>query len=286
MIIDAHNHPDWYSYELPRFLANMAEFGIDKCWLLSWESPEDEWDPAYNSCYPPLDGIAGPIPFSRCIAYAKEVPEKFILGYAPDPRKPGAIDALKKSMAEYNVRICGELKQRMPCDIPEAIELFDFCGKAGLPVIVHMEYAINPAGTEGDYPWWYGGSMDSLENALIRCPDTIFIGHGPGFWAHISGDDQYKSSTYPEGPVLPGGKLISMLRQHDNLVCDLSATSGINAIKRDSSFGRDFVLEFQNRILYARDCFNNNHQLFLRSMNLPEETLQKILSENAMHLVK
>ena len=63
---------------------------------------------------------------------------------------------------------------------------------------------------KGAYPrpnWWYGGSLDAFERAVKACPDTVFIGHAPGFWAHISDDDQYDKVSYPGGPVVPGGRV-------------------------------------------------------------------------------
>ena len=42
MIIDAHNHPDWHNHDLKKFVANMDQYNIDKCWLLSWEAPAAE----------------------------------------------------------------------------------------------------------------------------------------------------------------------------------------------------------------------------------------------------
>jgi hypothetical protein len=45
MIIDAHNHPDWHGRDLNRVLENMEECNIDMTWLMSWESPADEYDP-------------------------------------------------------------------------------------------------------------------------------------------------------------------------------------------------------------------------------------------------
>ena len=50
-IIDAHNHPDWHGYNLEKFLANMAQHGIEKTWLFSWECPLDEFDPTYNNVF-------------------------------------------------------------------------------------------------------------------------------------------------------------------------------------------------------------------------------------------
>ena len=39
MIIDIHNHPDWYGHDFNKFLANMAQYNIDVTWLLSCETP-------------------------------------------------------------------------------------------------------------------------------------------------------------------------------------------------------------------------------------------------------
>ncbi len=285
MIIDAHNHPDWHGYNLDRFLENMARYNIDKTWLLSWEAPTDECEPSYNSCCPPGDGINGPIPFSKCLSYVERAPDKFILGYAPDPRKPGAIDQLVAAIEIYGVRIYGELKLRMMYDNPDALRMFRFCGQKGLPVTVHIDYGFD---TGLKYPrpdWWYGGGIEAFERAIRVCPQTIFLGHGPGFWAHISGDDQFDKILYPIGKVLPGGKVIDMLRTYENLYCDLSAKSGYNALKRDPRFAKDFLLEFQDRILYARDYFDNIHQEFLNSLGLPEDVVTKIYSGNALRLV-
>ena len=87
MIIDVHNHPDWHGHDLNRYLDNMKRYNIDKTWLLSWECPIDEYSPEYINCIPDT-GPNGPVPFARCLSYVERAPDKFILGYAPDPRKP------------------------------------------------------------------------------------------------------------------------------------------------------------------------------------------------------
>jgi len=104
MIIDAHNHPDWHGHNLDKFLENMDTYHIDKTWLLSWECPEDEYDPVTKKNIPEV-GPRGPIPFSRCISYMERAPERFILGFAPDPRRPEAIDMLKAAVSIYGVRV-------------------------------------------------------------------------------------------------------------------------------------------------------------------------------------
>lgn len=284
MIIDVHNHPDWHGHNLDKFLDNMDGYGIDKTWLLSWECPSDEYDPNYNNCIPDASE-RGPIPFSRCISYAERAPERFILGYAPDPRKPGAIDQLQAAVRIYGVRVCGELKLRMMYDNPDAFRMYRFCGENGLPVVVHIDYEFD---TGARYPrpnWWYGGGIEAFERAVAACPQTVFLGHAPGFWAHISGDGQYGINPYPSGKVQPGGKLVEMLRKYPNLYCDISAGSGHNALSRDPEFAKEFLLEFQDRVLYGRDYFDNIHQEFLNRLGLSEEILKAVYSGNALKLV-
>lgn len=284
MIIDAHNHPDWHGHNLDRFLANMEKYKIDTTWLLSWETPQDEWAPGTTSviCDP---GPSGPIPFSRCLSYAERAPGKFILGYAPDPRKPDSVDKLAASIDIYGVRVCGELKLRMMYDNPDALRLFRYCGKRNLPVTVHIDYEFDTGQTYPRPSYWYGGGIEAFERAIAACPETIFLGHAPGFWAHISGDGKHDKEAYPTGKVVAGGKLIEMLRKYPNLYCDISAGSGLNAFSRDPEFAKEFILEFQDRILYARDYFDNKHQEFLNDLGLPSEVLAKIYADNALKLV-
>lgn len=285
MIIDAHNHPDWHGHDLNKFIANMDKNNIDRTWLLSWESPADEFDPEYFHVLPNGCESESPIPFSRCLSYIERAPERFVLGYSPDPRRPDAIDRLKAAVNIFGCRVCGELKLRMMLDNPDAIRMYRYCGEAGLPVTVHIDYEFDLCRKYPRPNYWYGGGIDAFERAIKACPDTNFLGHAPGFWAHISGDDQYDKTAYPTGKVVPGGKMITMLRENPNLYCDISAGSGHNALSRDPEFAKEFLLEFQDRVLYARDYFDNIHQEFLNSIGLPEDVLAKIYSGNALKLV-
>jgi len=262
----------------------MDRYGIDQTWLLSWESPPDEYDPAYTYCTPDI-GANGPISFSRCISYADRAPGRFILGFAPDPRRPDAIDRLRAAMEIFDAKVCGELKLRMMYDNPDALRMFRFCGEKQLPVLVHIDYEFD---TGVKYPrpnWWYGGGIEPFERAIAACPETNFIGHAPGFWAHISGDNLFDKEAYPTGKVVPGGKIVDMLQKNPNLYCDMSAGSGCNALKRDPEFTKQFLTEYQDRILYGRDYFDNEHQEFLATLNLSQEISDKIFFKNAQKLI-
>jgi len=284
MIIDAHNHPDWHKHDLKRFIENMDQYGIDKTWILSWEAPADEYDPNYNRAIP-RPGASGPIPFEHCLSYVQQAPDRFILGYAPDPRRPESIDRLQAAIDTHGVRVYGELKLRMMYDNLDAIRMYRFCGDHGLPVIVHIDYEFDTGQTYPRPNYWYGGGIEPFARAVRACPDTVFLGHGPGFWAHISRDDQYAKKSYPEGPIVPGGRVPELFRECPNLHGDLSAGSGLNALKRDPEFAVNFILEFQDRLLYARDFFDNAHREFLDGLGLPNETLRKIYGRNAARLV-
>ncbi len=284
-IVDAHNHPDWLAYDLPRFLDNMDSYGIEKTWLLTWECPDGEYDPHMYSPILIRDEHGYPISFAKCLDYKQRAPDRFVLGYAPDPRRPDAIDQLEAAIAIHGVRLYGELKLRMMYDNFDAIRMYRLCGEKGIPVTVHLDYEF-PTGSRYPRPnWWYGGGIEPFERAVRACPGTTFIGHAPGFWAHISADDLFDKQPYPTGPVFPGGKVPEMLRAYPNLWADLSAGSALTAISRDRAFGIDFLLEFQDRLLFARDNFDDRMQRYLNSLELPEEVLGKLFGGNALRLV-
>jgi len=282
MIIDIHNHADYHSYSYERFVANMDENGIDISCMLSWEAPRDDYDPATKSFLSALS--EDPVPFERCLAYKEYAPERFLLGFCPDPRKPDAIARLKSAARQFEIAMCGEFKLRMMFDNPDAIRMFRCCAELELPVLVHIDYEFD----NGGYPWpnwWYGGGVEALERALALCPQTNFIGHAPGFWANISGDGKHLTEPYPTGAVQSGGKIVAMLDQYPNLYCDISAGSGHNALNRDLNFAKKFLTTYQDRVMYGRDCFDSRHRDLLDGCGLPKDVLEKINCTNAARLL-
>lgn len=286
MIIDAHNHPNWHGHNADRILANMDEQGIDQMWLFSWEVSEDEYSPAYHSVLPP--GGTG-IPLQDVLQVGRCAPDRFVLGYMPHPKRPDAIDRLKAAVEIHGIRVASELKVRVAFDDPDAIALYHACGDMRLPITIHLDYPIDHGhGIGARYPrpnYWYGGSLDALERAIVECPQTIFIGHAPGFWAHISNDARHRTESYPEGPVIAGGRVEHMLRTYPNLYADLSAGSGLRAIARDRDYGRSFLIEFSDRLLFGRDFFDTRLMDHLVSLALPEDIFARLTCENAQRLL-
>jgi predicted TIM-barrel fold metal-dependent hydrolase len=154
------------------------------------------------------------------------------------------------------------------------------------PVVLHIDAPHLPDsnGRQVYQKYWYGGGMDSLERALRACPETVFIGHAPGFWRYISGDAEADPAVYPRGPIVPGGKLQQLFDAYPNLWADLSAGSGLGALRRDPAHARAFLIRYANRLLFGRDMHGQELQLFLDGLGLPEEVRNKIFCQNALRL--
>ena len=284
-IIDDHCHVTYHGYTAADAVANMDQLGIERAWLLTWEAPPDEYgagDPRY------LSPNAVGLPFDDVVRAVERFPDRFVAGWAIDPRRPSAIDRLRAAVDTYGVRVYGELKLRLMYDDLDLIAMYRACGELGLPVLFHLEIELpNPGGRQlggGPRPYWFGGEFDVLERVLAKCPDTTFIGHAPGFWREISGDAA-RREMYPKGPVVAGGRLPALLDRFPNLCCDMSAPSGLTALSRDPGFTRGFIERFQDRVLFGRDWWDDAQLHFLASLDLPDDVLRKVLAGNALRLV-
>jgi predicted TIM-barrel fold metal-dependent hydrolase len=283
MIIDAHCHVFWHGHDDHRTVRNMDQYGIDKAWLLTWDAPADEYDPVYHSI---LNPTTTGMPLQDVITAVNHYPDRFVPGYAPDPRRPNACDLLRAAREVHGVRVCGEVKARVCYGSPDAITLFHQCAELRMPVVFHLNVILPGNKPQTSRQWWYGGDIGSIERMLQQCPETVFIGHAPGFWREISGDADDHAELYPKDrPVTPGGRLLRLMDAYPNLCCDISARSGLYALQRDLKVATDFLTRYQNRVLYGRDLWENVHLEFLRSLNLPSAVFAKITSGNALRLV-
>lgn len=284
-IIDSHNHVDFHGYDAAAAVRNMDENGIDVTWLLTWEAPQDEINPdQYMKVFHPS---LAQLPLGQVLDATRRFPDRFVAGYCPDPRRPDALDRLEMACKCYGVRVCGELKHRMMYDNPDAIALYRLAARYGLPIILHLDYPI-PC-REGHYPrndYWFGGCIEAVERALEQVPEAVFVGHAPGFWGHISADQEYRTTYYPKGPIVPGGKVVDLLERYQNLYADLSANSALNGLKRDLGFTKEFLERFQDRLLYGRDNYSSELRTFLDSLDLPLHVREKIYHRNAERLLE
>ena len=286
MIVDVHSHigrlgSDYAtmqrreSVDSTALVRNMDKLGIEKsCVLPLCDCPEGWY----------LKNTTEDV-----ITACSEYPDRLIPFCLIDPRfgDNSPKSDLSELFTEYKERGCrglGELIAKIEFDDPRAINLYDHAGKAGFPVLFDMNIAS-----------FYGvlddPGMPRLENALRQCPHTIFIGHGPTFWAEISGEDI--RIGYPKGPVKPKGAVPRLMERYDNLWADLSAGSAYNALTRDRKYGLEFIDRFHYKLLFGTDLTKRDEDApiihYFRKIHsehsLSEPKCKAILRENAIRLL-
>lgn len=187
----------------------------------------------------------------------------------------------------------GELTCNLPMDDPRVETLFAACERQKLPVTIHI------GDQGGDYGLVDGLGLPLLEKVLQKFPRLVIIGHSQKFWAEISADvTEEIRKGYPQGPVVPGGRVVELMRKYPNLHADISAGSGNNAIRRDEAFGLAFLEEFQERIYYGMDlCAPDQETTAYAKLGawldscvtegrLSYEAYEKICRGNALRLLK
>lgn len=267
MKIDCHVHVNWLGYGPRQIVEHMDRLGIDRAWVHTWEM--------VDALIPSFQHLSAGSMWAAC----REFPERFIPFYAPDPRRPDAVRVLEEAI-EQGLKGFGECKFRICIENPDLLRMFRIAGDAGLPVLLHLGKAVAP-----DYSFWYLHGIDGLDRVLDMLPEVNFVGHGPGFWRYVSGDEAGSRDGYPKGAVVPGGRLPELLGRHHNLFCDLSAGSGRNAISRDREWGREFLIRYRERILYGTDMFTRDLLDYLIGLDLDEETMAMIMGGNAERLL-
>jgi predicted TIM-barrel fold metal-dependent hydrolase len=287
MRLDIHGHigrvlPDRREFiDVTNLIAKMDAWGIDvTCILPLSETPEG----GYLEC-----GT------EEVIAACSRYPDRLIPFCLIDPRYGNcATTDFSHLLEEYRARGCkglGELLPKLDFDDPRCLNLYRQAARFDLPVLFDMQDRPNGYGLRDDF------GLPKLERALQTCPDTVFIGHGPTFWAEISGEVPASRSSYPPGPVKPGGAVPRLLRQYANLWADTSAGSGHNAFTRDPNFGVEFLDEFQDKLIFGTDSCQRSDvngtwltvALFrdLReNRKLSEDALRKIEWQNCVQVLR
>jgi predicted TIM-barrel fold metal-dependent hydrolase len=290
--VDSHQHACWHGRDDAGLVADMDDGGIDFAWLLTWDVPQDEGVRNFRHVLNPAhfanDGTHPGLPLADVLAARERFPGRFVCGYCPDPRVDGAAAVFENAYHMHQIRICGEWKLRMLIDDPRCLELFRKAGDLGCPVVLHLDVpflADVESGRRTYQPAWYGGTVDNLERVLQQCPDTLFIGHAPGFWREISGDASDSPEVYPSGPIVPGGRLEELFDLFPNLWADLSAGSGLRALKRSPDNARRFLGAHADRLLFGRDYYGSELDDFLQTLELPSEVRDKLYFGNALKLV-
>jgi hypothetical protein len=188
--------------------------------------------------------------------------------------------AILQRWVDAGARGFGEHKPGVSIDDPRNMALYAACAEVHLPVLFHLDNQRNT-----DAP-----GLPGLAKALEANPAVTFIGHGPGWWASISGDaTQEDLGGYPQGPVVPGGAIDALMDRFPNLYGDLSAGSGALAISRDDDFGREFLVRRADRLMFGTDFLAPGQEVpqldLYRRIELSDDVRAKIFRDNARRLL-
>ena len=203
-----------------------------------------------------------------------------------DPRTTysGGRHGLKHMLQAYvdqGARGFGEHKPGVAVDDPRNMEIYAVCGDLKLPVLFHLDELRNT-----DTP-----GLPGLERAIKANPATNFIGHGPGWWASISGEvTAAELGGYPQGKVKPGGAMDRLMQAYPNVYADLSAGSGAGALTRDLEFAKQFVARRADRLMFGTDYLSPGQEvpqfdLFTKKLELPADVQAKVFRDNARRVL-
>ena len=187
----------------------------------------------------------------ECLDIYRADPEHYAWMCNPEPLNADTVYATLKACKDNGAVGVGELTCNLPLNDPALQALFEAAGKLRLPITLHMSPEVGRSYGVVDEP-----GLPLLEECLKKFPDTVFVGHSACFWCEISGDaptNPQERNGYPKTPVVPGGRIAALLETYPNLYCDLSATSGGQAILRDEAHGLAFLERFSDRMMFATD---------------------------------
>ena len=231
-----------------------------------------------------------------CKYVADKYPERFLWFCGLDPKMFGNNERANLTLIlEHYKKLgalgVGELTTNIYVDDPLMENLFYHCSECDMPVTIHIAPQIG-----GFYGIVDDLGLPRLEKILQKYPRLKIFGHSQLFWAEISADvDEVSRCGYPTGKVIDG-KIAQLMRKYENLYCDFSAGSGMNALMRDPEHAAKFMEEFSDRILYGCDiCIDGQQHAyrfeeFLDKMRadgmLKEETYYKFVRGNAERILK
>jgi predicted TIM-barrel fold metal-dependent hydrolase len=164
--------------------------------------------------------------------------------------------------------------------------LYRACGRLGLPLIIDFRLGTNgvidPVG------------MTYLDECLREFPETVFVAHGPGWWAEMSADvipAEKNSNQYPDRPVASPGRVAEFLGVYPNRYADLSARSCHRALTRDPGSARSFLITHSRKLMFGTDRFVDGYREepvtleLTRKMDLPADTKHALFRGTAERLL-
>lgn len=174
-------------------------------------------------------------------------PTRFVRFAAFDMTQPDAIERLRTASQNGAIGF-GEIKSQVAAAGPEMQRLYALAAELSVPITIHFQEFSQP-GSQGTF----NTGLKQFDAMLKKYPKTTFIGHADAFWANVSAD-YAEDTSYPKGPIKPGGVTDRFLGEYPNLYGDMSANSGNNFLNRDPEFAAAFLVRHQNKLMFGSDC--------------------------------
>ena len=225
-IIDIHQHTDYSGRTDEQLIAHQRTMGVTKTVLL----------PA-GSRYGLAAGCGGN---DSVLAIAKAHPKQYVFFANELPDIPETKQVIEKYLKLGAIGI-GEQKFNVECDSKYMQGIAEIARDHKVPVLMHFQHET------------YNLGYERFHKMLEKYPTVNFIGHAQTFWGNID-KNHVQSVMYPKGPVTPGGITDRLLSDYANMYGDLSAGSGLNALRRDEEHARGFLKRHQSKLLYGSDC--------------------------------
>jgi predicted TIM-barrel fold metal-dependent hydrolase len=146
----------------------------------------------------------------------------------------------------------------------------------------------------GIYGLYDDPGLPQLERSLATFPKLKFLAHSQAFWAEMAPlETPAGRYGYPTGPIEVEGVVPKLFRRYPNLLGDLSANSGCNALARDEEYAVGFLTEFQDRLFFGTDITGVDSpaplvDLLLRLRDegrISKTVFNKVARENARDLL-
>lgn len=213
---------------------------------------------------------------------AQKRPKQFVFFANEAPYLREADAEIRRYLQRGAIGI-GEQKFRVLADSSHLERIAGIAKDFGVPVLLHF--------WDGDYNM----ELERFHKILEKYPGVNFIGHAQSWWGHIDKNHNTRE-IYPKGKVTPGGLTDRLLADYPNMFGDLSAGSGLNALKRDPEQGAEFLRRHQDKLMFGSDCPDKEGRgasctgaqilATVRKYAASKQVERKILYENANRLLK
>lgn len=266
-VVDIHQHTHYAGRKDETLVAHQRAMGIARTVLLPAGSQLGLDADCYGN-----DSV---------LELAGRYPDEFVFFANEVPNLPQARSVIEKYL-NLGARGIGEQKFPVRCD-SHAIELVaQIARHFDVPVLLHFQHNK------------YNTDFLRFHTILEKYPQVKFIGHAQTWWGNID-KLHVQDVLYPKGPVTLGGYTDRLLSDYPNMYGDLSAGSGLNALRRDEDHARGFLLRHRKKLLYGSDCDDHigsgekcsGSQCLetVRKLVTDKGALQDVLSGNAKRVI-